>query len=55
MNRQYILPTMMVIMVGALFATHEALAKVLSGTGGDDMLLGTGRDDRLDGRGVLRR
>jgi|SRR5215203_5257928 len=51
MNRLYILLTMMVVLVGALFATHEALAKVLSGTSGDDMLLGTDRDDRLDGRG----
>ena len=51
MNRLYILLTMMVVMVGALFATHEALAKVLTGTSGDDMLLGTDRDDRLDGRG----
>jgi Ca2+-binding RTX toxin-like protein len=51
MNRLYILLTMMVVMVGALFATHEALAKVLSDTSGDDTLLGTDRDDRLDGRG----
>jgi Ca2+-binding RTX toxin-like protein len=51
MNRLYILLTMMVVMVGALYATHEALAKVLTGTSGDDMLLGTDRDDRLDGRG----
>jgi Ca2+-binding RTX toxin-like protein len=43
--------TMMVVMVGALFAGHEALAKVLTGTGGDDTLLGTDRDDRLKGRG----
>src|SRR5215213_4470749 len=51
MNRLYILLTMMVMMVGALFATHEALAKVLTGTGGKDTLLGTDRDDHLDGRG----
>jgi Ca2+-binding RTX toxin-like protein len=51
MNRLHILLTMVVVMVGALFATHEALAKVLTGTGGDDTLLGTDRDDRLDGRG----
>ena len=51
MNRLYILLTVMVVMVGALFATHEAFAKVLTGTSGDDMLLGTDRDDRLDGRG----
>ena len=50
MNRPYILLSMMVVMVGALFATHEALAKVLTGTGGDEMLLGTDRDDRLYGR-----
>jgi Ca2+-binding RTX toxin-like protein len=50
-NRLYILLTMMVVMVGALFAGHEALAKVLTGTGGDDTLLGTDRDDRLKGRG----
>ncbi len=51
MNRLYILLTVMVVMVGALFAGHEALAKVLTGTGGEDTLLGTDRDDRLDGRG----
>jgi Ca2+-binding RTX toxin-like protein len=50
MNRLYILLTMMVVMVGALFAGHQALAKVLTGTG-DDMLFGTDRDDRLEGRG----
>ena len=42
--------TMMVVMVGALFASHEVLAKVLTGTGSDDTP-GTDRDDRLDGRG----
>jgi hypothetical protein len=51
MNRLYILLTMMVVMVGVLFASHEALAKVLTGTSGDDTLLGTDRDDRLGGRG----
>src|SRR5215204_4115215 len=50
MNRQYILLTMMVVMVGALLAGHEALAKVLTGTASNDTLLGTDRDDRLDGR-----
>jgi Ca2+-binding RTX toxin-like protein len=50
MDRLYILLTMMVVMVGALFAGHQALAKVLTGTG-DDMLFGTDRDDRLKGRG----
>src|SRR5918995_833975 len=51
MNRLYILLAMVVVMVGALFATHEALAKVLTGTSGDDLLLGTDRDDRLKGGG----
>jgi Ca2+-binding RTX toxin-like protein len=51
MNRLYILLTMMVVMVGALFATHEALAEVLTGTAGEDTLVGTDRDDRLVGRG----
>src|SRR5215218_1739932 len=41
---------MMVVMVGALFATHQARAKVLAGTAGDDTLVGTDRADRLDGR-----
>jgi Ca2+-binding RTX toxin-like protein len=50
MNRLYILLTVMVVMVGALFATHQALAKVLSGTAGDDTLLGTDGKDRLTGR-----
>ena len=50
MNRLYILLTVMVVMVGAFFVTHEALAKVLSGTGSDDTLLGTDRDDRINGR-----
>jgi hypothetical protein len=50
MNRLYILLTVMVVMVGAFFAGHEALAKVLTGTG-DDTLVGTDREDRLKGRG----
>jgi Ca2+-binding RTX toxin-like protein len=51
MNRIYILLTVMVVMVAAFFAGHEALAEVLTGTAGNDALLGTDRDDRLDGRG----
>ncbi len=51
MTKLYILLTVMVVMVGALLAGHEALAEVLTGTGGDDTLVGTDRDDRLDGRG----
>jgi hypothetical protein len=50
MNRLYILLTVMVVMVGAFFVTHEALAKVLSGTGSDDTFVGTDRDDRINGR-----
>ena len=50
MNRLYILLTVMIVMVGALFATHEALAKVLTGTAGDDTLVGTDGKDRLKGR-----
>jgi hypothetical protein len=50
MNRLYIMLTLMVVMVGASFVTHEALAKVLSGTGSDDTLVGTDRDDRINGR-----
>jgi Ca2+-binding RTX toxin-like protein len=49
MNRLHILLTVMVVMVGALFAGHEALAKVLTGTGGEDTLVGTDRDDRFTG------
>jgi hypothetical protein len=49
MNRLYILLTVMVVMVGALFAGHQALAKVLSGTAGDDTLVGTDTNDRLTG------
>ena len=51
MTKLYILLTVMVVMVGALLAGHEALAEVLTGTGADDTLVGTDRDDRLDGRG----
>jgi len=51
MRRLYILLTVIVVMVGALFAGHGALAKVLTGTAGDDTLVGTDRDDSLDGRG----
>jgi hypothetical protein len=40
----------MVVMVRALFAGQEALAKVLTGTAGDDTLVGTDRDDRFTGR-----
>ena len=50
MNRLYILLTVMVVMVRALFAGQEALAKVLTGTAGDDTLVGTDRDDRFTGR-----
>src|SRR5829696_8702409 len=50
MNRLYILLTVMIVMVGALLATHEALAKVLTGTAGDDTLVGTDGKDRLKGR-----
>src|SRR5215203_2473490 len=41
MNRLYILLTVMVVMVGTLFAGQEALAKVLTGTAGADTLVGT--------------
>ena len=43
MNRLYILLTVMVVMVGALFAGQEALAEVLTGTAGEDTLVGTDR------------
>jgi hypothetical protein len=49
MNRLHILLTVMVVVVGALFAAQEALAMVLTGTGGEDRLIGTGRIDRLTG------
>ena len=54
MNRLYILLTMMVVMVGALSATHEALAKVLTGTAGEDTLVGTDRADLLDAPNSIR-
>ena len=50
MNRLYILLTVMLVMAGALFAGQEVLAKVLTGTAGDDTLVGTDRDDRFTGR-----
>jgi len=40
----------MVVMVGAFFAGHQALAKALTGTDGDDTLVGTDSDDRLTAR-----
>jgi Ca2+-binding RTX toxin-like protein len=49
MNRLSMLLTVMVVMVGAFFATHEALAKALIGTSGDDTLVGTDRNDRFTG------
>src|SRR5829696_1662691 len=55
MNRLHILLAVMVVMLGALFAGQEALAKVFTGTSGEDTLVGTdsftGRDgeDRLKG------
>ena len=48
--RLYILLAVMVVMAGALFAGQEALAKVLTGTPGEDTLVGTDRYDRLTGR-----
>jgi hypothetical protein len=50
MKRLYIWFKVMVVMVGALFAGHQALAKVLTGTPGEDTLLGTDSHDRIDGR-----
>jgi Ca2+-binding RTX toxin-like protein len=54
MNRLYILLMAMVVMVGApfFFAAHEALARVLTGTAGEDTLLGTDGEDYLKGRGA---
>ena len=49
MNRLYILLTVMVVMVGALFAGHQALAKVLDGTAGDDTLVWDGHKRPLHG------
>jgi hypothetical protein len=54
MNRLYILLTVMVVMVGALFAGHQALAKILTGTAGDDTLVGTDGKDRLKGTALVR-
>jgi len=39
----------MIVMVGAFFVWHEALAKVLIGTALDDTLVGTDTDDRFTG------
>src|SRR5919112_4123395 len=50
MNRLYNLLTVMVLTAVAFFAAPEALAKVLTGTSGEDRLIGTDRADRLDGR-----
>jgi hypothetical protein len=50
MNRLYFLLTVMVVMLGALFAGQEATAKVLTGTGGKDRLIGTDRENRFTGR-----
>ena len=47
MNRLHILLTVMVVMV---LAGHEALSKVLTGTGSNDRLIGTDSKDRLTGR-----
>jgi hypothetical protein len=47
-NRLYILLVVMVVMAAAFFAGHEALAKVLTGTAGEDTLVGTDRYDRLE-------
>jgi Ca2+-binding RTX toxin-like protein len=41
----------MVVMILAFFGSHEALTKVLTGTGGEkNTLLGTDRADHLKGR-----
>jgi hypothetical protein len=50
MTRLYILLTVILVMVGALFTGHEALARVLTGTGGEDTLVGTDGDDHIKGR-----
>ena len=52
MHRLCILLAVMVVMVGALFAGQDALAKVFAGTGGDDTLVGTDRADSFTGRDV---
>jgi len=41
----------MVVMLLAVFATHKGLAKVLTGTSGDDTLVGTDGNDHLKGGG----
>ena len=38
---------LLVVMVLAFLAGHEALAKVLTGTGSNDRLIGTESEDRL--------
>jgi Ca2+-binding RTX toxin-like protein len=48
-KRLYILVVVMVVIFGALFAGHEALAKVLTGTPAEDTLVGTDHYDRLSG------
>ena len=50
MSRLYILLTVMVVMFGAFSVGQEVLAKVLTGTAGEDRLVGTDREDRLTGR-----
>jgi Ca2+-binding RTX toxin-like protein len=50
MKRLHILLTVVVVMFGVFFAAHEAIAKVLTGTAGDDALIGTDLDDCLRGR-----
>jgi Ca2+-binding RTX toxin-like protein len=52
MSRLSIFLTVMVVMVGApfFFFANEALAKVLTGTAGDDSLVGTDGKDELKGR-----
>ena len=54
MNQLYILLMVMVVMVGALSATHEALPKVLTGTAGENTLVGTDRADLLDAPNSIR-
>ena len=44
MNRLYILLTVMVVIVGAFFTGQEAVAKVLTGTGGNDTLAVVGAE-----------
>ena len=41
---------LLVVMVLAFLAGHEALAKVLTGTGSNDRLIGNESEDRLTGR-----